>query len=325
MKRLVAFVIVLTLCVSILMTSCGSAATTTAATTKAAGTTAAGSTAATTKAASGKKVAYFISLKIGGAAWSQAQKGFETAIKELGWDGYFVAPTTANDASQMANLFETALTNKANAILGPMYSKDVFSDMISRARKSGVVVGCTNVNLGGLEDFWIGTDPAGSGRAQAKALTELVGKETKVKVVYMVQDMSMELQQVGFNAFKEGLKDYPNIIHIKNTIPFQILGDKTVTGINLRGETEKLLPVSAVFPFIGSVPNTSFITFPETLDANGYLICNGSMETSVPGLYGAGDVIVKSLRQIVTATSDGAIASFNANKFIRKLAAVSNE
>jgi len=143
-----------------------------------------------------------------------------------------------------------------------------------------------------------------------------------VRTVYII---SRGDKLMATPAMSERLKDYPNIIHVKNTFPYQIIGDKTVTGINLRGEVEKLLPVSAVFPFIGSVPNTSFITFKETMDSNGYLICNPNMETSVPGLYGAGDVIVKSLRQIVTATSDGALAAFNANKFIRKLASSPTE
>ncbi len=215
MKRIITLIVALTLVLT-LLAGCGAApAATTAATTAAAATTkAAGSSAAaagTTAAAGAKKNVYFVSLKVGGAAWSMAQKGFETAIKELGWTGSYLAPTTANDASQMANLFETALTNKADAIMGPLYSKDVFGDMITRARKNGVKVACVNVNLKNLEDFWIGTDPVGSGKAQAAALAELVGKEKPAKVVYMVQDMSAELMQTSFNAFKEGLKDYPNI------------------------------------------------------------------------------------------------------------------
>ena len=80
-----------------------------------------------------KKTIYFVSLKVGGAAWSQAQQGFEDACKELGWDGYYVAPTTANDSSQMANLCETAMTSQADAILGPLFDKDVFTDIINRA------------------------------------------------------------------------------------------------------------------------------------------------------------------------------------------------
>ncbi len=109
-----------------------------------------------------KKNLYFVSLKIGGAAWSQAQKGFEDAIAELGWEGHYVAPTTANDTSQMANLFETALTNDADGVLGVFYSKDVFSDIVKRANDEGVFVGSTNVNMSGEEDFWIGTDQEGA-------------------------------------------------------------------------------------------------------------------------------------------------------------------
>jgi len=169
--------------------------------------------------------------------------------------------------------------------------------------------------------FFKGQDVAVIGHSN-KAVEESIFLATLVRTVYII---SRGDKLMATPAMSERLKDYPNIIHVKNTFPYQIIGDKTVTGINLRGEVEKLLPVSAVFPFIGSVPNTSFITFKETMDSNGYLICNPNMETSVPGLYGAGDVIVKSLRQIVTATSDGALAAFNANKFIRKLASSPTE
>ena len=48
----------------------------------------------------------------------------------------------------------------------------------------------------------------------------------------------------------------------------------------------------------------------------GYLATNENMETNVPGVYGAGDIRVKSLRQVVTATSDGAIAAVSAEKYI---------
>ena len=52
------------------------------------------------------------------------------------------------------------------------------------------------------------------------------------------------------------------------------------------------------------------------LDSNGYIITNEKMETSLPGVYAAGDVRQKQLRQIVTAASDGAIASINTNEYI---------
>lgn len=157
-----------------------------------------------------KKNLYFVSLKTGGAAWGQAQKGFEDAIKELGWEGHYVAPTTANDTSQMANLFETALTNGADGVLGCFYSKDVFSDIVKRARDNNVFVGSTNVNMAGQENFWIGTDQEGAGRAQAEALIELVG-DKPVNVVYMVMDLSNESSQKSYNAFVEAVKGHSNI------------------------------------------------------------------------------------------------------------------
>lgn len=153
---------------------------------------------------------YFISLRTGGAAWSQAQKGFEDAISELGWEGKYVAPTTANDTSQMANLFETALTNGADGVLGCFYSKDVFEDIVKRAREAGVVVGSTNVNMGGAEDFSIGTDQVGMGVAQAEALIELVG-DKPAKVVYMVMNLGEETSQISYQAFVETLKGHDNI------------------------------------------------------------------------------------------------------------------
>lgn len=157
-----------------------------------------------------KKNLYFVSLKTGGAAWGQAQKGFEDAIAELGWEGHYVAPTTANDTSQMANLFETALTNGADGILGCFYSKDVFSDVVKRANDDGVYVGSTNVNMSGEEDFWIGTDQEGAGRAQAEALIEIVG-DKQANVVYMVMDLSNEASQRSYNAFVEAVKGHDNI------------------------------------------------------------------------------------------------------------------
>ncbi|MFA5235234.1 MAG: FAD-dependent oxidoreductase [Bacilli bacterium] len=149
-----------------------------------------------------------------------------------------------------------------------------------------------------------------------KAVEESFFLATLVKHVYIVS-RGPRLQANPETL--EKLKDYPNIIHVPNAVPYQIVGAETVTGIRLRTDKETLLPVSAVFPFIGSVPNTSFLTFKETLDPSGYLIVNENRETAIPGLFGAGDVIAKTLRQIITAASDGAIAAFSANKFIRKL------
>lgn len=70
-----------------------------------------------------------------------------------------------------------------------------------------------------------------------------------------------------------------------------------------------------VFVFVGYIPQTSL--FEGILDMeNGYLVTDADMKTNISGVYAAGDVRVKSLRQVVTATADGAIAAVQAEKYI---------
>ena len=67
---------------------------------------------------------------------------------------------------------------------------------------------------------------------------------------------------------------------------------------------------------IGADPATGFLQDLGVLNKNGYMEVDRNMETAIKGLYGAGDVVVKDLRQVVTATNDGAIA---ANSAARKI------
>lgn len=200
-----SFMIAAAVCCSAAMAGCSSS-----------GSQSSGSGSASGSAASqgdsslGKKTIYFVSLKVGGAAWSQAQKGFEDACAELGWDGYYVAPTTANDSSQMANLCETAITSQADAILGPLYDPDVFSDIIDRAHEQGMLVGTTNTYLGGIEDFNIGTDQTNMGTTQAETLIELVG-DNECNVVWMNQSLSTSSVVATYEAFEAALAGHDNI------------------------------------------------------------------------------------------------------------------
>ena len=71
-----------------------------------------------------------------------------------------------------------------------------------------------------------------------------------------------------------------------------------------------------IFVFVGRIPASELIADLVELDGAGYVITNERMETSVPGLFCAGDVRAKALRQIVTAASDGAIAATSASAFL---------
>jgi thioredoxin reductase (NADPH) len=73
-----------------------------------------------------------------------------------------------------------------------------------------------------------------------------------------------------------------------------------------------------IFVFIGYEPKTKI--FEGILDIkNGYLVTDDNMKTNIEGVFAAGDVRVKSLRQVVTAAADGAIAAVQAEKYIETL------
>lgn len=99
----------------------------------------------------------------------------------------------------------------------------------------------------------------------------------------------------------------------------EIIGDEIVEKIIVRdigtgALTEK--DVNGVFFFVGMVPKTDFVKDIVSMDKNGYILTDESMETNVPGVYAAGDARAKYLRQVVTAASDGAIAAVAAEKYL---------
>jgi len=74
-----------------------------------------------------------------------------------------------------------------------------------------------------------------------------------------------------------------------------------------------------IFVFIGYNPNTELFKGMLDLSENGYIITDENMKTNIPGIFAAGDIRVKSLRQVVTASADGAIAAVQAGKYIEEL------
>lgn len=74
-----------------------------------------------------------------------------------------------------------------------------------------------------------------------------------------------------------------------------------------------------VFVFVGLKPFTEFAEGKVNLNEKGYILTNEDMHTNVPGVFAAGDVREKTLRQVVTATADGAIAAMEAEKYVDKI------
>ncbi|WP_296242665.1 thioredoxin-disulfide reductase, partial [uncultured Faecalicoccus sp.] len=99
-------------------------------------------------------------------------------------------------------------------------------------------------------------------------------------------------------------------------IPKEILAENgKVSGIvfeNVETKEPMTLSCQGIFPYVGQDPNTVCLEGLGVLDDKGYVIVDDSCQTKIPGLYAAGDVIQKELRQVVTATNDGAIAAQHA-------------
>ena len=89
------------------------------------------------------------------------------------------------------------------------------------------------------------------------------------------------------------------------------------------GQTETWKPVDGgtfgVFVFAGYVPATNLVRGVVELDDYGYVVTHGYLETSLPGVYAAGDLRAKNLRQVVTATADGAIAAVELERYAKRM------
>ena len=107
----------------------------------------------------------------------------------------------------------------------------------------------------------------------------------------------------------------------EDTIVTKLLGENKLEKIvvkNVLTNAETTLDVDGLFIEIGRVPNTEMFKDKLLLDEYGYIVTDKNLMTNVSGVFAGGDVIQKSLRQIVTAGSDGAICATNAVNFLQK-------
>ena len=94
---------------------------------------------------------------------------------------------------------------------------------------------------------------------------------------------------------------------------------ESLTVVDTQDGTETELKTEGVFVYVGMLPLTKPFASLNILNENGYIETNERMETTVPGIYAAGDVREKMLRQIVTATGDGSIAAQAAQGYVEEL------
>ena len=117
------------------------------------------------------------------------------------------------------------------------------------------------------------------------------------------------------------IKEDKHIEILTPYVPLEVKGDKMVSALllqNVETKEEKEIKINAMFAYIGSDSNTSFIDIKGLLDDKGYIIVDSEMNTSIPGLFECGDCIKKNLRQVVTACGDGAIAAMSCVHYLNK-------
>ncbi len=112
----------------------------------------------------------------------------------------------------------------------------------------------------------------------------------------------------------------PKISFVWDSVVEEIAGKNTVEKViikNVKTNALSEIKTDGVFIYVGLIPNTAFANVER--DERGFIIVNQKMETSVKGIFAAGDCRVTPLRQIATAVGDGAIASVSAEKYLEGL------
>lgn len=120
-------------------------------------------------------------------------------------------------------------------------------------------------------------------------------------------------------VYHEPLMRSENVEFYWNSAVTELLHDDMLTGIrvkNLLSGEEEMLPVDGIFISIGRAPATELFRDQLALDEGGYIAADESTRTSLPGVFAAGDIRSKVVRQIVTATADGAVAAHYAQAYL---------
>lgn len=137
-----------------------------------------------------------------------------------------------------------------------------------------------------------------------------------VKKVYLIHRRdSLRATKI----YHEPLHNAENIEFLWNSTVSDFLVDERISGVKVKdtqtGE-EREIELDGVFVSIGRKPATDFLKGIIELDANGYIVADETTKTGIKGVYAAGDVRTKLLRQVVTAVADGAVAAHSAEEYL---------
>jgi thioredoxin reductase (NADPH) len=153
----------------------------------------------------------------------------------------------------------------------------------------------------------------GGGNSAVEEASYLATLATHVTVVQNLDDLTADPKaQDILRAMKNVEFRYGSVVK-KFLMDHQGLTGAIIT--NKKGEDEEIL-ADGVFEYVGLIPVTTFVKNLGITNKYGFIEANEKMETKIPGVYAAGDVIVKQIRQVITAAADGAIATQNLLRYL---------
>lgn len=167
-------------------------------------------------------------------------------------------------------------------------------------------------------DFFTGKEivVVGGGNSALEEAVSLTKYATKVTIVHQFDHFQ------AFEYAVEEAKANPKIHFIMESTITGFHGNEKLERVDIKnlktGEVQNFL-TEGVFIFIGYVPNTEFLRGKVELNQWNEIVVNSDMATSIPGVYAAGDSIVKRYRQVTTAVGDGTIAALAASGYIHQL------
>lgn len=240
------------------------------------------------------------------------------------------------DSTELMERFESHV-DKFNVNKFPMvdiYNVDLLSDLKSVETDNGVFYAKTVIIATGAKPKKLGVKGEDEFLGRGVSYCAICdGAFYKGKTVAVIGGGNSALEEA---LYLSTIADKVYLVHYKNTFRAdkviqdkvfntsnielvlnesikEIRGDNNVTQLVLNNSE---LDVDGVFIYIGMTPNVELVNNQLSQDKSGFIITDNTMQTSVDGVYAIGDVRNTPLRQVITATSDGAIAGVYACKYI---------
>lgn len=153
----------------------------------------------------------------------------------------------------------------------------------------------------------------GGGNSAASDALYLSGLAEKVILVHRRDTLR------ATKIYHAPLMQASNVEFCWNSKVTELIADKRISAVKVTSvadSTEREIPIDGLFVSIGRQPATELFAGQIELDAHGYIIADESTKTSLAGVFVAGDVRTKELRQVVTAAADGAVAAHGAEQYL---------